>query len=231
MSIANKQGNVRSAKQIDKCKLILQNPIENNGDNSYNLLGSSPDNIMYPLVADGGVIFDNTPSLSVVYTSSYTAYELMHSNYELNAYQKSSISDFQIQAARLTSETREKADYTLAVMQFFRTFTKMNYGQNDPDAGLPPRIMNFSAYGQYMFNNVPVAIRTYTIQLQDNVDYVQTSFGTQVPLIMDINITLTYMPTPSKIKREFSLNSFANGSLIKKGYLWVLNHHHIILQI
>ena len=48
MSIANKQGNVRSSKQIDKCKLILQNPIENDGDNSYNLLGS-PGNIMYHL--------------------------------------------------------------------------------------------------------------------------------------------------------------------------------------
>lgn len=218
MSIANKQGNVRSSRQIDKCKLILQNPIETDGDNSYNLLGS-PGNIMYPLVSEGGVIFENTPSISVVYTSSYTAYELAHSNYELNAYQKSSISDFQITAARLTSETREKADYTLAVMQFFRTFTKMNYGQNDPDAGLPPRIMNFSAYGEYMFKDVPVAVRNYTISLQENVDYVQTSFNTQVPLIVDINIILTYMPTPSNIKREFSLNSFANGSLIKKGYL------------
>lgn len=220
MSIANKQGNVRSINQIDKCKLTLQNPIEKRGsNNSINLLGSSPSDIMYPLVEAGGVVFENTPSISVVYTSSYTAYELMHSNYELNAYQKSSISDFQIQAARLTSETREKADYTLAVMQFFRTFTKMNYGQNDVDAGLPPRLMNFSAYGQYMFQDVPVAVRTYTTQLQDNVDYVQTSFGTQVPLIVDINITLTYMPTPSNIKREFSLSNFANGSLIKKGYL------------
>lgn len=220
MSIANKQGNVRSINQIDKCKLILQNPIEKRGsNNSVNLLGSSPSDIMYPLVEAGGVVFENTPSISVVYTSSYTSYELMHSNYELNAYQKSSISDFQIQAARLTSETREKADYTLAAMQFFRTFTKMNYGQNDVDAGLPPRLMNFSAYGQYMFQDVPVAVRTYTTQLQDNVDYVQTSFGTQVPLIVDINITLTYMPTPSNIKREFSLSNFANGSLIKKGYL------------
>lgn len=221
MSIANKRGAVLSSKPIERCKLILQNPMARvpGSDDPVNLLGYNSGDIMYPLADAGGVVFENTPTLSLVNTTSYTAYELMHSNYELNAYQKSSISDFQIQSARLTAETREKADYMLAVIHFFKTFTKMNYGINDPDAGMPPRIMNFSAYGEYMFNSVPVAVRTYTLHLPDSVDYVQTSFNTQVPLMMDVNITLTYMPTPSKIKSEFSLNNFANGSLIKKGYL------------
>jgi len=222
MSIANKQGQVLSKKKIEKCKLLLKNrttPSADSNSNSIDLLGSSNSDIMYPLAADGGIVFENTPTISLVSTASYTAYELMHSNYELNAYQKSTISDFQIQEARLTAETREKADYMLAVIQFLRTFTKMNYGINDPEAGMPPRIMNFSAYGEHMFHNVPVALRSYSINLPDSVDYVQTSFNTQVPLVMGINITLTFMPTPSKIKNEFSLSKFADGSLIKKGYL------------
>lgn len=224
MSIANKQGNVLSKNEINKCKLILQSPLgtvqDGDASKKVNLLGNDSSDIMYPLADDGGLVFENTPAgISLVNTSSYTAYELMHSNYELNAYQKSAISDFQIQSVKLTAETREKADYMLAALLFLRTFTKMNYGQNDPDAGMPPRLMNFSAYGEHMFNNVPVAIRTYTINLPDTVDYVQTSFNTQVPLILEMNITLTFMPTPSKIKREFSLSKFANGSLIKKGYL------------
>ena len=213
MSIANNVNSQLSKNPINRCKLLL-----GSSDKSQ-FLSSDPTSILYPLRDDGGIIFENTPSLSFSSVSSYTPYELAHTNYELNAYQKTSISDFQIQGAKFTSETRGKADHTLAVIQFLRTFTKMNYGINDTEAGMPPRILYFSAYGQYMFNQVPVVIRQMVIPLDNTSDYVQTSRGTQVPMVLDVQITLQFMPTPSKLKTEFSLNKFANGELIKRGYL------------
>jgi hypothetical protein len=95
----------------------------------------------------------------------------------------------------------------------------MSYGINDNDAGMPPSIMYFSAYGEYMFNRVPVVIGSFTVLLDNSVDYVQTSHGTQVPIVLEIQIAIKFMPTPSKMKSEFSLSKFANGSLIKKGYI------------
>lgn len=213
MSIANNSNTYLSKEPIDRCKLVL------GGKDSAEFLSDDPTNILYPLRESGGIIFENAPSLSFSSVTSYTPYELAHTNYELNAYQKTSISDFQIQGAKLTSETRKKADYTLAVIHFLRTFSKMNYGINDSDAGMPPRILYFSAYGDNMFHRVPVAIRTFTIPFDNSVDYVQTSHGTQVPIVVDIQISIQFMPTPSKMKSEFSLSEFANGNLIKKGYL------------
>ena len=210
MSIANKQGAL-SSKQIDRCKLLL-------GTTSRSLLGNSGD-IMGPLIDNGGIVFENTPTISAASTMSYVSYELMHTNYDLTAYQKTSVTDFQIQAATLTAETTDRAEYMLAVIHFLRTFSKMNYGISDPNAGMPPRILKFYAYGEQMFHGVPVALKSYTIHLPNNVDYVQTKFNTQVPLMMEININMSFMPTPSRLKREFSLQKFANGSLIKKGYL------------
>ena len=213
MSIANNLNTYRSTQPISKCKLLLGK------DDQQTFLEANRGGILDPLIEHGGIVFFNTPTLSFASTMSYTPYELAHTNYELNAFQKTSISDFQIQGAKLTSETREKADYTLAVIHFLRTFSKMNYGINDPDAGMPPRILYFSAYGDHMFQNVPVARGSFTIPLDNSIDYVQTSHNTQVPITLDINFSLRFMPTPSKMKQEFSLGAFARGDLLKKGYL------------
>jgi hypothetical protein len=209
MSIANNLNTYRSTQPISKCKLLLGK------DDQLTFLEANRGGILDPLIEHGGIVFGNTPSLTFAATSSYTPYELAHTNYELNAFQKTTISDFQIQGAKLTSETRAKADYTLAVIHFLRTFSKMNY----VDAGMPPRILYFSAYGDYMFNNVPVALGAFTIPLNDDIDYVQTSHGTQVPIVVNMNFSLRFMPTPSKMKQEFSLGAFARGDLLKKGYL------------
>lgn len=212
MSIANNRTRY-SSKPIQRCQLLLS-PTDRN-----KFLGNSVDNILSPLSEYGGILLHNTPSLSFASTVSYTPYEIAHTNYDINAFQKSSISELQIQGAKLTAETLEKADYTLAVFHFLRTFTKMNYAMNDVDAGMPPRILYFSAYGDHLFNNVPVVIRSFTMPFDINVDYVQTSYNTQVPIVSDLSITLQFMPTPSKLKKEFNLHDFATGNLIKRGYI------------
>lgn len=206
-----------SSNQINKCMLLLDTST-NAAQSTIEALGGR-NGIMAPLIEKSGVVFPYSPSISYSLTSSYTPIEMVHTNYEINSFQKSAVAALNVQQCRFTAETREKADYMLAAITFFRTFSKMHYGIQDELKGTPPRILRFFAYGDHMFHDVPVAIKSFTMPLDDTVDYVQTSHDTQVPLMATFSLDLSFMPTPSKMKSEFSLNKFASGNLIKKGYI------------
>lgn len=198
---------------INKASLIL------GGNNSFAHQMMAGSELLQPLLqTGGGIYFENTPSISIAYGAQYSPVELTHTNYDYNSYGKSTINNITV-VSKFMARTLAEADYMLATIHFLRTFSKMGFGQDDPYRGNPPAIMKFSAYGEYMINGTPVAIRNFTLQLPEHIDYVQTSFGTQVPIYLELTIELGVMPTPNKVKREFSLESFASGNLIRKGYL------------
>ena len=198
---------------ISKASLIL------GGVNSYAHQMLQGSDLLQPLLATGGgIFFENTPNISIAYGAQYSPVELTHTNYDYNSYGKSTINNITV-VSKFMARTLQEADYMLAVLHFLRTFSKMGFGQNDPYRGNPPALMKFSAYGDFMINGTPVAIRNFTLQLPEHVDYVQTSFNTQVPIYLELTIELGVMPTPNKVKREFSLDSFASGSLVRRGYL------------
>ena len=61
---------------------------------------------------------------------------------------------------------------SLAVIHFFRSVTKMFYGQ-DPNAGVPPPLCYISGFGQYQFNDHPVLITNFAYSLPSDVDYIR----------------------------------------------------------
>lgn len=198
-------------KPIDRATLTF-------GEFSSSIMPLLTSPLLFPLLQHGGVVFSNTPRISVTYATSYSQIEMSHSNYDYQSFNKSTIQNVSMDA-KFTAQTIEEADYLLAVIHFFRTFNKMNFGENDLHRGRPPAILKLSAYGEYMINNHPVAIRSFAMNLPEHVDYVQTSHDTQVPVYFEMNVDLVSMMTPNKVKSEFSLDSFAKGSLITKGYL------------
>ena len=44
-------------------------------------------------------------------------------------------------------------------------------------AGNPPPIVNLNGYGDYVFNNVPVVIKSFEVSLPNDVDYIETTVG------------------------------------------------------
>ncbi len=209
-SLLNSQGSLAD-KPIEPVSLLFSE-----ASSSVRQFLMSP--IMSPLYTLGGIMFPNTPQINVTYTSSYSPIELSHSNYDYQSYNKSSIQSIAVNA-KLTAQTLAEADYMLAVIHFFRTYSKMNYGRYDIERGQPPAILKISAYGDYMIKNHPVSIRNFTLNLPDHMDYVQTSHNTQVPVYLEINIDLVTMMTPNDVKNEFTLDGFASGRLISRGYL------------
>ena len=129
-----------------------------------------------------------------------------------------------------TAQTDEEARYMIAAIHFLRIVTKMRTGLNDPRRGTPPPILKFSAYGDLIFNNVPVLIRSFSHNFQNDVDYVDVfsntvnfdsskDFVNKVPAMMNIFISLIVQPTPSRLRSEFTMSKFASGELVKKGYI------------
>jgi len=130
--------------------------------------------ILKPLHDTKGIIFPYMPAISLSYRANYDPAEVTHSNYKLQFYRGSSVDDIQI-TADFTAQDTTEAKYLLAVIHFFRSVTKMFYGQDgSPVAGTPPPMCFLSGLGAYQFNKHPIVISSFSYSLPTDVDYIRT---------------------------------------------------------
>ena len=127
--------------------------------------------ILKPLQNSNGVIFPYTPSIQTAYRASYESYNLIHSNFRGLFYKSSQVDDVQIRA-KFTAQDTSEAEYLLAVIHFFRSVTKMFYGQ-DPQRGTPPPLVYLRGFGEYQFMNHPCVVSAFTYNLPTDVDYIR----------------------------------------------------------
>ncbi len=128
--------------------------------------------ILTPLKATNGVIFPYSPQISVSYTANYSNYDLTHSNFKIHTYKNSSVENVTI-TGDFTAQDTTEANYLLAVMHFFKSVTKMFYGQDqNPQRGIPPPLLYLSGFGQYQFDMHPVVVTSYTHTFPTDVDYI-----------------------------------------------------------
>jgi hypothetical protein len=133
---------------------------------------SSPYTIQ-PLIDAGGLVFPYTPTITVNHSASYTETPVIHQNYQFITYQHSKVSDIQIIGDFPVQDAKE-AQYWLATVHFLRTVTKMFTGDS-PDTGNPPPILLFNAYGDFVFKNVSVVVKSFSVTLPKEVDYIRTN--------------------------------------------------------
>jgi hypothetical protein len=128
--------------------------------------------ILNPLQSTSGVIFPYSPTISVTYNANYDSIEPTHSNFKIHTYKNSSVDSITI-AGDFTAQDSSEANYLLAVIHFFRSVTKMFYGQDqNPARGVPPPLCYLNGFGQYQFNEHPVVITNFTYNLPTDVDYI-----------------------------------------------------------
>lgn len=132
---------------------------------------SSP--ILTPLVQAGGLIFPYTPSITISSTASYEEQPLTHQNYGFLYYQNSRASEIQIEAP-FNVEDGAQALYWLAAVHLLRSATKMFTGEGDL-TGNPPPILTLNGYGDYVFKNVPVVVKSFSVNLPQDANYINTS--------------------------------------------------------
>lgn len=128
--------------------------------------------LLAPLKVTNGVIFPYTPQISTAYKANYSNYDLTHSNYRGYFYQNSYVDAITVNAS-FTAQSTADAQYVLAVIHFFRSVTKMFYGQ-DPQRGSPPPLVFLSGLGDYQFNNHPCLVQQFNYTLPADVDYISS---------------------------------------------------------
>jgi hypothetical protein len=136
-------------------------------------LYNAPDaGLLQPLKVTNGVIFPYTPTIGTAYKAMYDTYDLTHSNYRGYFY-KNSYTDAVSLKATFTAQSTADAAYVLAVIHFFRSVTKMFYGQ-DGQRGSPPPLVFLSGLGDYQFNNHPCVVSSFGYNLPAEVDYISS---------------------------------------------------------
>ena len=138
-------------------------------DYLYNAPDCGP--LLWPLRDTNGIIFPYTPSIYTAYKANYTQYDLTHSNYRGYFYQNSYVDTINIKATFTAQDTVE-ANYLLAVIHFFRSVTKMFYGQ-DAQRGSPPPMVFLSGLGDFQFNKHPCLVSQFNYNLPADVNYIR----------------------------------------------------------
>jgi len=160
--------------------IASQRKQSNNGDwrvrlrlapQSKYLYNAPQPGILQPLTVTDGVVFPYTPAISTAYKAAYSPYELTHSNYKGYFYTNSSVDPINI-TGTFTAQDTSEANYLLAVIHFFRSATKMFYGQ-DAERGAPPPLVYLSGLGEYQFNEHSCLIQNFAYTLPADVDYIR----------------------------------------------------------
>ena len=172
-------------------------------------------------------VFPYTPTVLVSHSANYNAMQPLHTNYPYYAYENSRVDQITITADMFVQNEAE-AKYWIAMVHFFKTVTKMNYGGTDQDRGLPPPVCRLNGYGDYTFNNVPVIVTNFQFDLKKDVDYISTGLGGGAPAGVpdavgggrqgvawapaESLITVGLMPQYSRSKQaDFNLKQFVKG--------------------
>ena len=142
--------------------------------NSTYLYNDPDPGILAPLSSQGGsdgVIFPYTPKIDLSYRAEYSTIALTHSNYKGYFYQSSMLDPVNLTCTFTAQDTNE-ANYLLAVIHFFRSVTKMFYGQ-DPQRGAPPPLVYLKGLGEYQFAEHPCLVTQFNYSLPSDVDYIR----------------------------------------------------------
>lgn len=161
----------------------------------------------------GGVVWPYMPNITVSTKAEYNSITPTHSNYGIYSYKNSVIDDIQI-SGEFSCETATDAAYWIAATTFFKTATKMFFGQGD-FAGNPPIICHLKGYGDSVFPRVPVIIKAFSVDLKDDVNYINCNeWGTNtwVPVLSTISVTVAPVYNRTML-RQFNLQNYAKGQL------------------
>lgn len=170
-----------------------------------------------------GMVFPYTPQFNLIGTANYSSLGLVHVNQDYNYYSNTSNAEFVV-GGLFTAQNTQQANYCVAVIHFLRTVSKMHFGVSDQRRGLPPPMLVFDGYGDMMFNQLPVFIKTFTIDFLNDVDYVEVQMNTGtawVPVQFNLSVSITVQNPPAKWRDEFNLDAFRNGQLLGATKGWI----------
>ena len=194
--------------------------------------------ILSPLWQTNGVVFPYTPSVTINHSASWNPTQLTHSNYASYFYEGSQVGSFSLQG-EFSVQNIQEGQYLMAAIHFFRSCTKMFFGQSAL-AGTPPPVVYLDGYGKAYLPRVPCVIQSFSHTMPADVDYITVPIGVsldqlniagqsfnlsgaavpqRMPALSTISITLQPIYSRNNIANNFTLESFAAGGLLGNGFI------------
>lgn len=87
-------------------------------------------------------------------------------------------------------------------------------------AGLPPPVLLFSGYGDYMFNDLRVVVKSHSWSYDEAADLIEIKLPrgkVWLPPLMSLSISLSIQNNTDRVREQFNLDDFRTGVLLKKG--------------
>jgi hypothetical protein len=192
--------------------------------------GMAWSDFMYPLSDSlgaeepDGVVFPQTPSITVTHNARYQEQALTHSNYKSYFYEGSDVSAIQI-AGVFTCQNPAEAKYVMSCVQFLRACTKMYFGKTasgaSQPAGTPPTLVRLSGYGDFYLPDITCVVTSVAHTMPEDVDYIKfldngENYG-WMPVLSTLTVTLQPVVSRKRQAEEMSLDKFVNAEYISKG--------------
>lgn len=199
LGLGGGKGGATSASEDDWRVRVSLSP---NAHIFYQDVGMASNALMSPLIETNGVIWPYTPTINVTHSANYSTAQLTHSNYPAHFYNYSEVADINI-SGEFTVQTVEDGQYLMAAIYFFRSATKMFFGQG-ANMGNPPPIVFLDGYGSHYFPHVPCVVTSFQHSMPSDPDYVE------IP-ISSTSLVETAAPTSTTVNP--SVNNGVNNSL------------------
>lgn len=193
----------------------------------YGLDSGGKNRLLDPIAATGGMIWQYTPQIFLSATVNYHMDETHGSNYPILSYINSTPPPITA-TCEFTANNIDEARYLLAVTHYLKCITKSHYGEASVQAGTfgtPPPVLLFEYLGEHGFNKVPVVVRMYSVQFNDNIDYVPVVTNiteeevTFVPTSCVITVDMMPSYTPHKLRKQFDIHRLTTGQAYKDGFI------------
>jgi len=196
--------------------------------------------ILSPLAQTNGMLFPYSPSITFTQSVDYMDIPMVHSNTNYQAYTRTPSVRITC-SGKFTVQNQQEGIYALAAVHFLRTASKSHFGENDPQAGLPPPILLFSGYGNYMFGQssptggLRCILTSHSWSYDENIDTIPIVVGNgipglnlgggssiaRLPALFTIQVDLTVVQTPQRMRQEFTFQAFASGQLMQANNGWI----------
>ena len=211
-------------------------------------------NILKPLHATDGVLFPYTPNIQINQDTTWQTADLEHSNFDILSFQKSSsasislTADFTVQTQREGRyllavihflRTVSKAYFGAQSVEHFdppttqagstatpqeNAATTTERQRQDGKAGLPPPVLLFSGYGDLMFNDIRVVVKSHSWSYEKTADLIKITLPSPpdsparsvwLPPMMTITMALAMQNNTDRMRDRFNLDEFRTGNLLK----------------
>lgn len=167
--------------------------------------------VMAPLAKTLGMIWPYRPTIDITRSINYENISPTHSMQDFRSFRNHGSTQFSISGS-YTAQTIDEARYLQASIHFLRTSSMMSFGKGAlVPAGMPPPVLNLSAYGQNNMINIPVLLDSMFMSYPNDVDYVNVD-GNEIPTLMTLTVACSVQLSANQL-RNFNLDSFAAGNM------------------